>query len=71
MAVRGEPLDLSDDELEAQAEVDPERDLPSARDWNERNMPSPYDGLNTARPDPNDPATPDEETEGEGEGDDD
>lgn len=61
MAARGEPLDLSDNELDALSSVDRERDLPSAREWNSRHMPSPYDTLAPGAPDPNDPALPDDE----------
>lgn len=63
MPVRGSPLGLSDEELEANAEVNPERDLPRARAWNEEHMPEPFDQLNLADEDPNDPATvnPDDE----------
>lgn len=64
MAVRGDPLDLSDDELDAAADVSADRDLPSAREWNARHMPAPFDQLNEAPEDPNDPATP-EEPEGQ------
>ena len=63
MAVDGEPLGLSDDEIEARAEVDPSRDLSSAREWNERNMPEPYDTLVEAPEDPNDPALSDDDEE--------
>lgn len=66
MPVNGSPLGLSDDELEANAEVQPDRDLPLARQWNSEFMPSPFDKLLTAPEDPNDPATPDDEQRPDG-----
>ena len=63
MAAKGSPLDLSDEELDAAADLSRERDLPSAREWNDRYMPEPYDRLNYAEPDPNDPASPEEPEE--------
>lgn len=65
MAVTGSPLDLSDEELQASAEIAPERDVPRARQWAEDYFPSPFESLLTAREDPNDPATPDTEDEGD------
>lgn len=61
MPVTGSPLNLSDDELEANAEVTPDRDLPMARDWMETHVPEQFRGFWTAREDPNDPATPEDE----------
>lgn len=62
MPVQGDPLDLSDDELEANAEVRPERDLPLIREWVDRYVPSPFDTFFTAREDPNDPALPENQS---------
>jgi hypothetical protein len=61
MAVQGSPLDLSDDELAANAEVERDRDFPMARDWAQEHFDDPFVGLLTAEADPNDPATPDED----------
>lgn len=61
MPARGSALDLSDDELEANAEIIPDRDLPAARDWMTTHVPGPFQSFWTAREDPNDPATPDSE----------
>lgn len=66
MPVSGSPLDLSDEELAANADVSPERDLPLARDWKEKHLPAPLGNLLEAREDPNDPATPEQETRPDG-----
>lgn len=66
MPVRGSRLELSDEELDARADLSPQRDLPGAREWAERSFPDPWAGLAMADEDSNDPATPDDETQVDG-----